>query len=193
MEHTTNFHGYRWSGLSTFPEGTLWHERATELHRRIDWEALCAYSSGAQHGERCSLDPQIGMGGRHMVRILNLEKGFRWIARLRMTSADTEDQRREACFLLQREVDCMRHVQSRTTVPVPADFAYVANCDNPIGAPFMLMECLPGKAAIDLEFQGIPTPYRCSFSADIAKFQVRRASNLLRLPLLTTSRRRSPL
>ncbi len=77
------FKGYKWSGLSTFSDGSSWHQRASRFLMQTDWTALCDHASKI-YGTTCILDPQITMGGRHMVRILNFADGSRWIARLRM-------------------------------------------------------------------------------------------------------------
>ena len=109
-----------------------------------------------------------------MVRILNFENGSRWVARLRMTATDTDAEKQEASLLLQREVDCIQLVRERTNVPVPATFGYIADADNnnEIGAPLMLMVCLPGNVAMDLQFSSVPAQHKSSFYADMARFQV---------------------
>jgi len=164
------FKGYKWSGLSTFSDGSSWHQRASRFLKQTDWTALCDHASKI-YGTTCILDPQITMGGRHMVRILNFADGSRWIARLRMRFA-TRIEKQEAGQLLQREVDCIQLVRARTTVPTPAIHDYLVDIDNAIGAPFMLMDCLPGNVAMDLNFHHVPTQYQPSFYADMAKIQV---------------------
>ena len=164
----THFTGYKWIGLSVLPDSYLpWVEWFMD---NVDWEALCQYASTIHAGKPCTLDPQIAVGGRHIVRILNFENGPRWIARLRMTGGELEAEN----ILLQREVDCINLVKERTNVPVPAVFGYMASDTNAIGAPFMLMECLAGNAAIEMDGRGcdIPLKYRSSFYKDMARFHV---------------------
>ena len=105
------------------------------------------------------------MGGRNIVRILNFANGERWIARLRMPPIDDE-----ANILLQREVDCMMLVRERSGVPVPDIYGHQATADL-LGAPFMLLECLQGNAAIDLNNRLIPSEHKTSFYTALAKYQ----------------------
>ena len=89
-----------------------------------------------------------------------------------MTTRMNED---EQSGLLQREVDCLQLVKERTTVPVPTVFGHMASTQNEIGAPFMLMECLPGNTGVDLNHgnaRGVPSKYKSSFYREMARLQV---------------------
>lgn len=122
------------------------------------------------------------MGGRHMVRRVNFQGGTRWIARVRITTPVNED---EGSRLLQREVDCIQLVKERTSVPTPTVFGYIAGAKNEIGAPFMLMECLPGNNGIDLSGVEIPAEYKASFHGEMARLHVREAGILAACTALT--------
>ena len=104
-----------------------------------------------------------------MVRRIDFQRGTIWIARVRITSPSNED---EASCLLQREVDCIQLVKERIRVPVPTIFGYIASARNKIGAPFMLMECLPGNVGLDLSGVVIPAQYKAFFHKEMARFQV---------------------
>ena len=172
------FAGYKWAGLSTFSEGSIWYNRAHSFFKKINWDALAHYASTLHNGEPCVVDPKIAMGGRHMIRILKFKDESRWVARLRMTVAETDDDEDNvADLLLQREIDCIQLVRERTTVPVPKIFGYMSSSANDIGAPFMLMECLSGNVAMDLNFNFVPAPYKSSFYSDMARYQVRPPSS----------------
>jgi len=84
MTSQFSFAGYKWSGLTTFPEGTSWRHRAQSFVDNINWEALCQYASELHDGADCTVDPQMAMGCNNLVRILVFEDGSRWIARLRL-------------------------------------------------------------------------------------------------------------
>ena len=172
-----HFAGYKWAGLSTFSKGSTWYNRAHSFFKKINWDALAHYASKLHNGSPCVLDPEIAMGGRHMIRILSFGDSSRWVARLRMTATETDDEDNVAELLLRREVDCIQLVRERTTVPVPKIFGYMSSSRNEIGAPFMLMECLAGNVAMDLKFDSIPTPYKSSFYSDMAQYQARPTSS----------------
>ena len=98
------------------------------------------------------------------------EDDSRWVARLRMTATETDDDEGNgADLLLGREVDCIQLVRERTPVPVPKIFGYMSSSRKEIGALFMLMECLSGNVAMDLKFDSIPAPYKSSFYSDTAR------------------------
>lgn len=112
-----------------------------------------------------------------MVRIICFEDRTRWIARLRMPartpiSGEKSIQDANDALLLQREVDCLMLVKEQTSIPVPEVYGYMASPDNEIGAPFMLMECLNGNVALDLNFNHIPEEYKDKFFEAMAKIQV---------------------
>lgn len=170
------FKGYKWNGLSSHIEDSSYGQWVQAFLNGTNWDALCQYASKLHH-EHCTIDPQFTMGGRHMVRRVNFQDGTRWIARVRMTISINED---EGAELLQREIDCMQLVKERTSVPVPKVFGYIASA-NDIGAPFMLMECLPGNVGTDLSGVEIPAQYKASFRREMARFQVRYFSTLAAL------------
>jgi hypothetical protein len=76
------------------------------------------------------MDPQIAIGGVHIVQIINIKGGTRCIARLRMGSGESGPENGEGKLLVQREVDCMELVRERTSVQVPKIYAYISNRQN---------------------------------------------------------------
>ncbi|KAK2765420.1 hypothetical protein FQN54_008268 [Arachnomyces sp. PD_36] len=167
MADNEGFGGFKWAGMSTFPE-TYWrHGHAQSFLKSVDWQALCASASGLHDGKECTLEPDIAMGLRHMVRILKFEDDSRWVARLRipLNKEDSDEA------VMRSEVDCLRLVKERTTVPVPAVFAFIPRQDSNIGANVMLMECLMGNVGVDLNFDFIPTEYKSSFYEEMARIQ----------------------
>lgn len=162
------FAGYQWAGLSTFQENSSAHRRAQALVASVDWTALCHFASELNHGRDCNIEPGIAMGGNHIVRILEFGDGVRWLARLRMPRIENDE---DEARLLKREVDCLQLIKDRTSVPVPSVFGYLASRKE-IGAGFILMECLPGNVAMDLNFNFIPEMYKSSFYEEMARFHV---------------------
>ncbi|KAL2043134.1 hypothetical protein N7G274_004194 [Stereocaulon virgatum] len=174
MATLTKFTVYKWSGLNDVAEGTEGHGRVKTFIESINWDALCQYASKLRNGESCTIDPDIDMGGVHMIRIITFSDGTRWIARLRTRFFNNDDDNERdvalVSFMEQQEIDCIHLVRERTNVPVPAVYGYNVHPDNAVGASFMLMECLPGNTAMNID-PDIPPRHRVSFFADMARFQ----------------------
>lgn len=158
------FKGYQWQN-HTYDGGRF--SSAKPFLEKVRWETLCDHASSLNNDKPCTLDPQIGMGGRNVVRILAFADGARWMARLRMPPIDEE-----ANEVLQREVNCMKLVRELSSVPVPEIYGYKATADL-IGAPFILMESLQGNAAVDMSGCNhlIPSQHKASFYSSLARFQ----------------------
>ena len=169
---------FLWKGLSTFPTGSSAYERGQLLLDTVHWDTLCKYASSLRNGQECSVENPIGMGGRHLVRILTFEDGVRWIARLRIPRKNHEEEAalpesdRESDLLVEREVDCLTIVAERTSTPVPKVYGRIAPARSRIGATGILMECLWGNAALDICFDSIPRPFKPKFFYQMARAQV---------------------
>ena len=180
MANSHRFEGYKWEAVSeAYSEDNPYRHWVQSFFDNINWNALCQFASKLNEGKDCVVDPQWTIGGRHLIRIIQFHDGSRWIARLRMTTSQSEEERSR---LVQREVDCLQLVKERTTVPVPTIFGYITSTQNEIGAPFMLMECLSGNTAVDLnrnEAHGIPFQHKSSFYEGMARLQVGRSQSTL--------------
>ena len=161
------FGGYKWQSHS-YVEGRF--PKVQPFLASIKWEALCLFASRLNENEQCTLDPQIAMGGRNVVRILNFSNGTRWIARIRLPPIDQEANR-----LVQGEVDCIKLVRELTSIPVPEIYGCSADPDL-IGAPFILMEALQGNAAVDLNNRLIHPEHKDSFYRSLAEYQAETSS-----------------
>ena len=156
------FGGYKWQG-HRYAEGRFCEEQS--FLASIKWDALCLHASSLNSNEPCTLDAQIAMGGRNVVRILDFANGAQWMARIRRPPIDQEASR-----VLQREVDCIKLVKELSRVPVPEIYGYSADA-NLIGAPFILMESLKGNAAVDLNDRLIHPEHKASFYRSLAQYQ----------------------
>ncbi|KAK2748271.1 hypothetical protein FQN57_000929 [Myotisia sp. PD_48] len=176
MAESTGFSGYKWEGMSTFAEGTSYHSDAQEFLASVNWKALCVHATKLKNSTTCVIEPEIALGGRHMIRILSFEDGSRWIARLRITvrssGENKNDTNDDADSLSQSEFDCMRLVKEKTTVPVPTVFGFVPSRESQIGAPVIFMECLRGNTPIVLKFGSIPEEHKSSFYEEMARIHV---------------------
>ena len=163
-----SFGGYKWDGIFS----SYRSEETKAFHDSINWKALCQYASNLNNNEPCTMDSQTTMGGRNLVRIIVFNSGTRWIVRFRIPSTHIDDFE-TANRVLQSEVDCMQLVKERTSVPVPTVFGYNADPENEIGGCFILMECLPGNAAVNLHHSVPMSPkQRTSLYSGLARFQV---------------------
>lgn len=168
MTDDSSFGGYKWEGILSCYR----FEKTKAFHDSINWEALCQYASKLNNNEPCTMDSQTTMGGRNLVRIILFKSGTRWIVRFRMPSSHI-DEFDTANRVLQSEVDCMQLVREQTSVPVPTVFGYNADSENEIGGSFILMECLPGNTAVNLQHSVPMSPeQRTSLNGEMARFQV---------------------
>ena len=103
--NSTSFSGFRWEELTTLETGNERQQHATRFLKTIRWDAVRHAASGLRNLRACELDSSIGLGGRHLIRILRFEDGVNCVARLRMTSENSsvvqeaERMRREIDFL----------------------------------------------------------------------------------------------
>ena len=144
-------------------------ERFRTFSNSINWNALCEFASEVHDDMTCALDPDYSLGQRSVVRTINFVDGSRWVAKLRMTKNDVEKEN----SLVKSEFDCLRLVKECSGVPVPEVHAWLAN-ENKVGAPVMLMECLPGKVVMDTNRHSsdIPQKHEFNFWVDVARIQV---------------------
>ncbi|KAF5139258.1 hypothetical protein E5D57_003051 [Metarhizium anisopliae] len=146
----------------------------------VDWDALLQYAQATrQKIEKsevpltCQLSVENNKGGRNLVRRLHFQDGACWLLRIQL-----DDPTPESIQRLEQEVHTMSVVRERSEIPVPEVYAYEANYDNVFGAPFMLMEFLPGDTIMD-SFGGyqvhrgkIPQNFTPDFHATLADIQI---------------------
>lgn len=171
MANAAAFDGYRWEYFAQQVSGARKH-RADTFITTINWCALSASASALNKGQPCNLLPGIGLGGNHMVRILEFEDGRRWVARLRLPSLHPpQGYSKESLMMAQTDYATASLARSRFGVPVPMIHHVSAKIDGKVGAPYMLMDCLPGNVAMDLGMQ-VPEKHERIFFNDLAKIQV---------------------
>jgi hypothetical protein len=166
----TSFSGFKWEDLMALETGNERQQHAGQFFKAIRWDAVRHAASDLRNHCACELESSIGLGGRHMIRVLRFEDGVNWIARLRMTSEDSSVA--QEAERMQREIDCLNFVKQRSTIPVPAVYGHNTRDTTGIGAPTMFMECFFGNVAMDLNFDTIPPEYKPSFLREMAHIQV---------------------
>jgi hypothetical protein len=154
----------------------------------IDWKAL-QQSAEKVRNVRCKVGEQYCFGGRHAVREIVFEDNVHWIARVQLPDVNpnasekyvpkpvgfgwTRDQHVENAARIQSEIDTMGYIRVMTDVPVPQIFFAETGVDNPVGAPYMFMECIKGNSAMDMpgNFE-VPRKYEDKFLAAEAAMMV---------------------
>lgn len=143
---------------------------------RVDWQALCAYASSLNNNKPCKLLDKYTAGGVHLIKIIEFEDAkTQWIARLQIKPST-----QETADILRAEIAAMELVQARAPlgVPVPKIFGYELDDANTVRAAFMLMEFIPGSAAMDAyggygsHYGRIPVERMSGFYREIASIQV---------------------
>jgi hypothetical protein len=174
MSDFTNFKWRTTTGIGSEP----YRVRASTALEYIDWHAL---ATAAEESRKipCKVGEQYGLGGRHVVREILFDDNVHWIGRVSIPSVNfnaeenfvpkpvthvwTADEAAE----MQSEIDTMSFVRERTDIPIPRVFTYDTTATNPVGAPFMLMECVKGTCGMDIpdSFHDIPIQFKDKYYA----------------------------
>ena len=102
----------------------------------IDKQRLMERASNALSAS-CTLVTKITRGTNHEIFLLDFEPGFECIGRF---SRFKEHPGKAAS-----EIATLRYVKDHTNVPVPGILYHDLDPANDVGAPFVLMEKLPGR------------------------------------------------
>jgi isoamyl acetate esterase len=76
----------------------------------------------------------------NLVLEVSFSDGVYWVARSRHRQLHAK-----SVAILLSEIATMKTVKERTSIPVPQVFAYELSSSNPVGYPYILMECLEGR------------------------------------------------
>jgi hypothetical protein len=126
----------------------------------------------------CQIDQRVGYGHSHMLRKVVFTDHTCWIVRLPMPEINrkgdfipcrefwSEDKARE----MQSEIDTMSFILAASTIPVPQIFASDTRAENPVGVPYMFIECVFGNSVRDMG--GIAQKYEHAFFRSLARIHV---------------------
>ncbi|RKK89688.1 hypothetical protein BFJ68_g16646 [Fusarium oxysporum] len=167
------FSDYRWQYFSSLTEGPT-RSRAELFLESVDWPALQAFTATRRNGSDCRILPHIGLGYNHMVRIIEFDDGYRWVARLKLPplskpNASESEQVSDTTMIC--EVNTISLLRQKTSIPIPKIHAFEARFNCSVGAPFMLMDCLKGNVGMDLGMT-IPPEKKQTFLNALAKIHV---------------------
>lgn len=170
-EDSKSFSGYQWTYFSSLREGPI-RSRAESFLTTVGWPQLLEYALKQRKGARGKILPAIGLGGNHMIRIIEFDDGVRWVARLRLPplpgSGPSEDSLEVKSS---REFSTISLLTKASVIPTPAIHAFEPRRETGVKAPFFLMDCLEGNVGMDLGME-IPPAYKKSFFKELAKIHV---------------------
>ena len=135
-------------------------EQANHTFNRIDWEALLEITKWHSDDPTSAYEGSFHAGGRHIVRRITLkQRNELWLARIPSMPCPADlpidwwtSERR---FTMESEIATMKFVSQATDIPVPKVFAYDTGVrGNPVGLPYMLMECIEGNVLLTSEARG---------------------------------------
>ena len=117
------------------------------------------------HG-RCMEITKLTRGTYHEIRVLHFEDGWRCIGRFTRTAEQLEKS--------ESEIATIEYVRQHTSIPVPEIYFVNFNENHAVGAPFVLMELLPGTNLHKL-WHHMKTEHKLSAIAQVAKVLARLA------------------
>jgi len=170
-----NFTNFKWNTV-TDNTSEPYRVRASKAVEYLDWNALRIAAEEARNIP-CTVGDQYGLGGRHVVREIVFDDDVHWIGRVNIPQVNFKA---EELYLpnpvhhfwtathaaeMQSEIDTMSFIREYTDIPIPEVFSYDTSATNPVGAPFMLMECFMGTCAMDMpeSFQDIPSRFKLKY------------------------------
>ena len=113
-------------------------------------------------------------GSYHIVFPIEFEDGMKWMLKV---SANGDHFDSVAAAAMTSEAQTMRMLKKETSIPVPTVYAFDTSSENPLSAPFILMEKLDGRPLNYLWFnQEAPKPclehFRIKILQNLAEIMV---------------------
>ena len=175
-----SFNSFQWGAKSSYPPMIAQRSQSASM---INWAGVCGRAS-AIRGVACRLE-SINFGGVNMIRRIAFDDDVQWVVRIPMPHWIIGDdksftiQTRTECWneeqgeKMKSEVYTMIYIRDHSDIPVPEIFDFDITPNNPLGAPYIFMECVMGNSITDLsgEFK-VPEQYSDKLNTAIAKFQV---------------------
>ncbi|KAK5218482.1 hypothetical protein LTR47_011704 [Exophiala xenobiotica] len=142
-----------WDGADAYEVGEEFHQRATAFFAAVKWDQLMSLSSRLRDGVPCNFGEKYSIGHFNMVRRILFEDGISWVARLRLPRLGAVISDRatlDEAKTLKVEVASMKFLKAKTSIPVPEVYNYCVDPKNDVGAPYILMDYIPGTVATEL-------------------------------------------
>ncbi|KAJ5114023.1 hypothetical protein N7456_002557 [Penicillium angulare] len=136
-----------WGGFSDWEEDEEVQDRAIQFIEDIEWTKLTAICSMYRDGIPCFVSGSFHSGLFNMVRQVVFEDGISWVARIRMPNLCSHAKGPAGIqTALRSEIAWMKYLWERSSIPVPEVYYYDLG-PNKVGAPYILMEYIPGTTA----------------------------------------------
>jgi isoamyl acetate esterase len=117
-----------------------------ETLTRINIQNLQAKATALRKGIPSHINTSsYAFGGVNLILEITFDDGVVWIGRIQLGRETVFPISSKADHALESEVVTLNLLKMKTTIPVPTVYGYDARYDNEIGAPYLLMEAMPGK------------------------------------------------
>ena len=107
----------------------------------------------------CKVDPNPARGSFNLVFFLNFDDGKSWVLKL-PANGHSRCWDDFAAGALASEAFTMRWIREKTTIPVPGVYGFDTSMNNPIGCPYIMMECIKGQSLYHGWFNPQASPAR---------------------------------
>ncbi|KAM3502001.1 hypothetical protein MY10362_005148 [Beauveria mimosiformis] len=177
--------GARWSTVEDLhPTAGKLYQRITQVIYTANFECLqdaAVFARGvefAKAGTAIIDTNAFTFGMNNVVFKITFSDGITWIARICHTSKLANENFEADRKSMLSEIATLRTLRRRTTIPVPDVFAFEASASNEFGYPYMLMECLEGKALGNAVARGVPVKHHSHVAKQLAEvlFQLQNVS-----------------
>lgn len=124
------------------------------IDQDIDKE-LAAHASSLRNAAMSTVDLcAFNAGSTHVLMKVRFDDGVVWLARFRFPRCNRKDHTcvggfrsfQSALMTMQSEIATMDLVRKTTTIPVPTVYGHDLSANNRFGAPYMLIEQMPGES-----------------------------------------------
>ena len=113
---------------------------------KLNIQNLQAEATKLRHGIECRVNTSsYAFGGVNLILQIDFSDDVVWIARIQLLHTSTYEALPIIDKTVDSEVATLRFLKTKTSIPVPAIHSYDARYDNQIGAPYILMEAMPGN------------------------------------------------
>ncbi|KID94310.1 Protein kinase-like domain protein, partial [Metarhizium majus ARSEF 297] len=172
---------FRWTGQHN-------DEQSNNTYSHTEWDALLDITKQLSGDQTSVYEGNFHAGGRHIVRRIKLtERGELWLARIPIICGppvpepDSSWWTSGKQFTMESEIATMKFISQSTDIPVPRVFAYNTGLEkNPVGLPYLLMECIEGNMLYDLGGPNVLTEeQRIKLRKSIASIQCKLANATL--------------
>lgn len=126
------------------------------------------YQSNQSLDVTCSIElARFASGRNNLVLEIAFSDGVYWIVRIlyHVSDSDTLDEQKTVAL---SEIDTMKFIRSRTTIPLPQVFDFELSTEQPFGYPYAFMECMTGHELDNRIVVSVPPRYHSQVAKQLA-------------------------